>query len=77
MTLEINEASILVKSGNTIFDQFRMSVFNTTNWFGGSGLNENSNNLTEQEELIENTHKANINPYVKVTYAGITVNPKP
>lgn len=89
MTIEINSASILVKTDKSIIEQFRMSFFNTANWFNNSATTTTRdatldttnyysqfNPAEQQEEQLlreDSNTRANMNPYVKVTYAGLTV----
>lgn len=71
----------MVKSQANFFDQFKMSIFNANNWFSSSATpeanlkekNENDDDVMYFDEKSRLDNKANINPYVKVSYAGITV----
>jgi predicted phosphohydrolase len=71
----------MVKSQANFFDQFKMSIFNANNWFSSSATqaanlkekNENDDDVIYFDEKSRLDNKANINPYVKVSYAGITV----
>lgn len=83
VSVHINKAQILVKSENNIFEQFRSSIFNVNQWLNSNDQAEDENE-SELEIIIDKNLNPNdvqsrkirsiLNPFVKVSYAGLTVS---
>lgn len=66
-------AHILVKNQENILNQFKKSIMNSS-LFGKADQGENEQDKVFIQMLNEEDLNSSLNTYVKISFAGITVN---
>ena len=68
LVVHIISAHILFKDDKSLFSNFKSNILNSLNFFG-----KRDNEVQPDETSIQLENHVNLNPFVKVTFEGVTV----